>query len=491
MSKPYVIEDYNVINNQLMAHEQRGRPCSEYVESVGDDVRAGDFITFSSVTCSPALSGEKQIEHSVLFPVSSSVGQVLGFLDNEGGDMCCKVNIYWKQDRVPRRVTFPGVVTVPDRILFVQTNVTVVLLVRDIKEVALVLHRQHFTEDHNGFLNVFAVQNQVDCNDGVCSVKAVEDHRASSQDLHRNLQDFASLPVLMYRTCLKVYHACATMLCRIAASQLPTNLCKIDMHPGIWRMIKHHLQHKFRSNNHPFYIDSIPTTITTNRIQFANDLMELQTRILDHDPDTHYTDRVKCYTSEMIAFLQLDCFGATFGVGARLAAPAAPEPEDDEIYNSAPVSHGTRVNIITHLPLAENYGPAMTTFRRAGVDGLTLLYERHSTQLIVKLRYDSPLVEDAIVDRQIPNSYSNFPMPLIGFLYNRDGHTHEVVNYDGGETVGVVTDGRQYHVVQVNIREIFIIMHNTLLLHRQRQDVTAVETAVASVAAAERLLQIE
>jgi hypothetical protein len=30
-----------------------------------------------------------------------------------------------------------------------------------------------------------------------------------------------------------------------------------------------------------------------------------------------------------------------------------------------------------------------------------------------------------------------------------------------------------------------------LLLHRQRQDVTAVETAVASVAAAERLLQIE
>jgi hypothetical protein len=61
MSKPYVIEDYNGINNQLMAHEQRGRPCSEYVESIGDDVQASDFITFSSVTCSPALSGEKQI----------------------------------------------------------------------------------------------------------------------------------------------------------------------------------------------------------------------------------------------------------------------------------------------------------------------------------------------------------------------------------------------------------------------------------------------
>jgi hypothetical protein len=238
------------------------------VESVGDVVRAGDFITFSSVTYWPAISGERQIEHSILFPVSSSVEQVLVFLANEGGGMCCKVSIYWKQDRAPRRVTFPGVVTVPDRILFVQTNVTVVLLVRDIKEVALVLHCQYFREDHNGFLNLFAVHNQVDCNGGVCSVKAMGDHRGPSQDLHRNLKEFASLPVLMYRTCLKVYHACATMLFRIDASQLPTNLYKIDMHRCIWRMIKHHLQHEFRSNNHHFYIDCIPTTITKNRIQF-------------------------------------------------------------------------------------------------------------------------------------------------------------------------------------------------------------------------------
>jgi hypothetical protein len=77
-------------------------------------------------------------------------------------------------------------------------------------------------------------------------------------------------------------------------------------------------------------------------------------------------------------------------------------------------------------------------------------------------------VEDAIFDRQITKSYSNFPMPLIGFLYNRDGHIYKVVNYDGGETVGFVTDGRRYHVVQVHTREMFIIMQNTLLLHRQR-----------------------
>jgi hypothetical protein len=65
------------------------------------------------------------------------------------------------------------------------------------------------------------------------------------------------------------------------------------------------------------------------------------------------------------------------------------------------------------------------------------------------------------------------------------------VNYDNGETVGIVTDGGWYHVVQVHIREIFIIMQNTLLVHRQRQYIAAVEAAEASVAAAERLKQIE
>jgi hypothetical protein len=124
------------------------------------------------------LSGERQIEYYAMFPVLSSVGQVMGFLANEGDDMCCKVNIYWKQDRVPRRFAFAGVVTVPDLIVFRRTNVTVVLLVRDIRELALILHHQHFTEEHNGFLNVFAVQNQVNCNHGVSSVKAVDDHKS-------------------------------------------------------------------------------------------------------------------------------------------------------------------------------------------------------------------------------------------------------------------------------------------------------------------------
>jgi hypothetical protein len=54
----------------------------------------------------------------------------------------------------------------------------------------------------------------------------------------------------------------------------------------------------------------------------------------------------------------------------------------------------------------------------------------------------------------------SFSMPMIGFLYNRYGHTNEVVNYDGRETVGIASYGRQYSVVQIHIGEIFRISAN-------------------------------
>jgi hypothetical protein len=85
--------------------------------------------------------------------------------------------------------------------------------------------------------------------------------------------------------------------------------------------------------------------------------MELQTRLIPNDPARHFTDRVKAYTQEMIIFLQSYCFGATFGVGARCTIPSPPNAEDDTIYNTTPVLHGTHVNVITHLPPAVDYAP--------------------------------------------------------------------------------------------------------------------------------------
>jgi hypothetical protein len=482
MAKPYIIEDFTTIYNQLVWHEQRRRPCSEYVAAVGDEVRVGDFVKFGTVRCSPTNRDVPPTPHAIAFSFSTVLGQVLSYLDNEVGVLCCKVNLYLKQGQVPSRVSMPGIDTVPRRILFVQTNITVIMPVIDIREVALVLHRQSFKEEHNGYMNVYACENQLDCVRCVAAVKDTATHKASSQDMYTGLVDFVSFPVLMYEMCFKVYGACATMLCRIAQSQLPTNLCRIDMHPGIWRMLKNTLQTQFRSDNHPFYMDKVPSVITASRIQFTNNIMQLETRLIDNDPDRHYTDRVKCYTREMVLFLQSHCFGATFGVGARCPIPSRPEPDDIDDYNTSPVTHGTRVNIITHLPTAENYGPGMSSFRRAGVDGLTLLYERHPAQLVIKLRYDSPYVEDAINNGYIPLSYSHFPLPIIGYLFNLDGIPREVISYEGGATVAVQTNGQE--IINMSIDDVLLIMQQSIVMQQQRDHDRTVARAEEAVACA-------
>jgi hypothetical protein len=73
----------------------------------------------------------------------------------------------------------PGIDTVPRRILFVQTNTTVVVPVIYIMAVALVMHRQSFKKDHNGYMNVCACENQVDCVRCVAAVKDVATHKVS------------------------------------------------------------------------------------------------------------------------------------------------------------------------------------------------------------------------------------------------------------------------------------------------------------------------
>jgi hypothetical protein len=156
MSKPYSIESHEAICNQLVAQQARGRPCSEYVESVGGEVRVGDFMKFRRVTCKPPLP-DTETPLAISFVVLSSLAQGMGFFENEAGYMCCNTNLYVRLNRFPSRVTFQGIVKVPKRVLFAQTNVTVHLHLCDVMAVALVLHRTLFTEDNNGFMNVYAV----------------------------------------------------------------------------------------------------------------------------------------------------------------------------------------------------------------------------------------------------------------------------------------------------------------------------------------------
>jgi hypothetical protein len=219
--------------------------------------------------------------HAVDFSFSTVLGQVLSYLYNAAGVLCFNVNLYLNQGQVPSIVSTTGNDTVPRRMLFVQTHITAVMPVIDIRAVALVLHRQSFKEEHNCFTNVYDCEKQEDCVRCVAAAKDRATHNASSQDMYNDLLDFVSFSVLMYEMCFKVYGACATMLCQIAPSQLPTNLFGIDMHPGIWRMLNNTFETQLRSENHPFYMDKVPSVITSSRIQFTNNIMQIKTGLSD------------------------------------------------------------------------------------------------------------------------------------------------------------------------------------------------------------------
>jgi hypothetical protein len=94
-------------------------------------------------------------------------------------------------------------------------------------------------------------------------------------------------------------------------------------------------------------------------------------------------------------------FGALFRIGARCKFHK-PDEDNDEFMGVNPVTDGTRINIITHLSAAAQYRDTMSPFQKFGVDGLAFLYNNHLKGLTLKVRYDSPLFEDARTNKFLP-----------------------------------------------------------------------------------------
>jgi predicted RNase H-related nuclease YkuK (DUF458 family) len=92
-------------------------------------------------------------------------------------------------------VKVPGVSTVPPRIVLAQTSTTVDITVNQVKAVVLVIHHHQFKEKHNCFLNVYTVENLVDCSHGIAMNNDATSNVASSQDMYGHLMDCISLPI--------------------------------------------------------------------------------------------------------------------------------------------------------------------------------------------------------------------------------------------------------------------------------------------------------
>jgi hypothetical protein len=91
------------------------------------------------------------------------------------------------------------------------------------------------------------------------------------------------------------------MLCRVDHSQLPTNLFRVFVHPGVCKMLKDDVEHNYDSTTHPFYINQVEVPMKKRTIHFAHEVLHLVMEKL-HPYASHYTDtdHLKGYTREHV-----------------------------------------------------------------------------------------------------------------------------------------------------------------------------------------------
>jgi hypothetical protein len=159
--------------------------------------------------------------------------------------------------------------------------------------------------------------------------------------------------------------------------------------------------------------------ILKKEITVVYDIIELRATLPEFDRGTHFVDRVKGNVKEQIQLFQREIFGALFGARCKFHKP---DENNDEVMGFNTVTDGTQINTITHLSAATQYGDAMSSFQKYGVDGLAFLYNRHLKELTVKVRYDSHVVEYARTGKFLPkHNISNLSIWISGHRFVVDG----------------------------------------------------------------------
>jgi hypothetical protein len=108
----------------------------------------------------------------------------------------------------------------------------------------------------------------------------------------------------MLRTCDHIVSLVSAMLCRVAQSQLPTNVFRVCVHPGAWKMIKNDMEDNFHSTTHPFCIDRVEVTVKKKSIHFSDEVLHLVTETVPTLP-SHYIDRIKGNTNKHVSYFQM------------------------------------------------------------------------------------------------------------------------------------------------------------------------------------------
>jgi hypothetical protein len=125
------------------------------------------------------------------------------------------------------------------------------------------------------------------------------------------------------------------------------------MEPCMWWMIVLHMRKASTLDtptHHVFYSDIKTTSLYQSMESTCTQTIVC---VCDVFPDREV--RVWCYAREHGMLCQT-LFGHMFGIGARQRPPGGAEVD---LHAREAVCHGTRVNVISHLVSASEYGPPL------------------------------------------------------------------------------------------------------------------------------------
>jgi hypothetical protein len=211
---------------------------------------------------------------------------------------------------------------------------------------------------------------------------------------------------------------------------MKTNLDRMHMDPGIWWMLVSHMRKEssIATPTHPIYYDERKSTYNTYFTQttISNTLQTRTETSSDREVCT------RCYAREHI-LLEQTMFGHDFGVGPRLEFPVV---RGDASTATAPGFNSMRVNIISHIPPASDFGKTLTKWTRVGVEGASYIFSFEQKSLCLKVKYASPLVETSRNKEWLPRPIlGKRCRPLMGQYFSHSNTSMRVISYDDGAFV--------------------------------------------------------
>jgi phage baseplate assembly protein gpV len=201
--------------------------------------------------------------------------------------------------------------------------------------------------------------------------------------------------------------------------------------------------------------------------------MECYVDTSEKDDNAKLRERLKVYKAFQIKYLHQEVLEQMLGVGAWQTYPKLAKEADinggskkTQLIARTKVLINTNVNVVTHLPTSEIFGPELENCGQH-IDGILFLYEEQTSILTVKVRYKSKCLQKAKRKGWLPccsDVFNNSAHSVkVGDMFPVDHAMCEVVHTFGGHEA---TLRRMENGVSstMNVAEIICYLNESSLL---------------------------